>query len=66
MGFQGVLFNNAITLEEIYNLTPSCLAPRDHNSIVPLTCWKEGQTAKVLLSCKGLKGVILIKWNHDC
>lgn len=65
MGFQGVLFNNAITLEEIYNLTPLHLAPGDHNSTVPFTCWKEGRTAKVL-SCKGLGGVILIKWNHDC
>lgn len=65
MGFQGELFNNAITLEEIYNLTPSHLAPGDHDSIVPFTCWKEGRTAKVL-ACTGLRGVILIKRNHDC
>lgn len=43
MGFQGVLFNNAITLEEIYSLTPSHLAPGDHNSVSLSHAGKKGE-----------------------
>lgn len=58
-------FKNAMTLEEMKNVTLSHLAPGDHNSIIPFTCRKEGMTTKVL-SWKSLRGVGLIEWNHDC
>lgn len=73
IGFQGVLFKNAITLEEIKNLTPSDFALGDYDSIVPVYMLQGRQNNSCIIlqrsqrSCfNRTESWLLISFSHKC